>query len=42
LSEDKPNVENFKEIKMGDLKLQVQPGMSAEEIDAVLNNNKDE
>jgi hypothetical protein len=41
LSEKKPAVENYQTITLGDLKLQIQPGMTAEEIEATDKNKKD-
>ena len=39
ISERKPNVDNFEEIRMGDLDYKVEKGMDKADIDRVLNKN---
>jgi len=41
VSERKPDVENYEEIRLGDLSFQIEKGMSQEEIKAVLQQKKD-
>ena len=36
VSERKPNIDNYEEIRLGDMKFQIQEGMTEEEIKAVL------
>lgn len=40
LSERRPESGDYKEIKLGDLEIQVEPGMSQEEINAILQLDK--
>jgi hypothetical protein len=42
LSEKKPDVEKYQEIKFGDLKLQIQPGMTPQEVEAILKNKQED